>query len=108
LSPKTETDEGFITIVPPITVRLIGPPGNPNAVGARLRLQKETFKGPVRETHAGSGYWSQDGAVQVLGLPESPTQLWVRWPGGKITTNDVPPATREIEVKWDGKLKVLR
>jgi hypothetical protein len=93
---------------PGLRVRLIGAPGNPNGVGAWLRLQRETFKGPVRETHAGSGYWSQDGAVQVLGLQEPPTQLWVRWPDGKTTTNDVPPATREIEVKIDGKLKVLR
>jgi hypothetical protein len=35
---------------------------------------------------AGSGYWSQDAAPQVLGLQESPVALWVRWPGGKEQT----------------------
>ena len=93
---------------PGLRVRLKGGPGNPTGVGAQMRLIYGERKGPVREIHAGSGYWSQDGAVQVLGTPQTPTQLWVRWAGGRTTTNSVPPGAREIEVDVGGKTRVLR
>ena len=64
--------------------------------------------GPVREVHGGSGYWSQDGAVQVMATPEEPKQVWVRWPGGKTVTADLPPAAREIEVSRAGAVKLIR
>jgi len=41
--------------------------------------------GPIREVHAGSGYWSQDGLVQVMGLRDTPAGIWVRWPDGTET-----------------------
>lgn len=83
---------------PGLRVRLRGPEGNPAGVGAAMRLFFGQKAGPVREVHAGSGYWSQDSAVQVLGTPATPTLIWVRWPGGKTTTADVPPNARAIEV----------
>ncbi len=83
---------------PGLRVRLKGPEGNPAGVGAAMRLFFGDKAGPVREIHAGSGYWSQDSAVQVMATPEPPTRIWVRWPGGKTVTLDVPPKTREIEV----------
>jgi hypothetical protein len=43
--------------------------------------------------------------VQVLGCPETPTQIWVRWPGGKTTTSPVPAGAKEITVDADGKVK---
>ena len=92
---------------PGLRVRLKGGAGNPTAVGAQLRLIYGERKGPVREIHAGSGYWSQDGAVQVLGMAETPTQLWVRWPGGKTLTASVSRGAREIEVTTDGEVKML-
>jgi hypothetical protein len=55
--------------------------------------------GPVREVAAGSGYWSQNGAVQVLGLAATPTGVWVRWPGGGISRVAVPAGAREVVVK---------
>ena len=93
---------------PGLRVRLSGPPGNPHGVGAVVGLIFGQRKGPVREIHAGAGYWSQDSAVQVMGMPESPTQIWVRWPGGKTTTNAVPPAAVEIALDLGGNLRVLR
>ncbi len=93
---------------PGLRVRLKGGPGNPTGVGAQLRLIYGEGKGPVREIHAGSGYWSQDGAVAVLGMAEAPTQLWVRWPGGKTFTASVSRGAREIEVTREGEVKVLR
>jgi hypothetical protein len=85
---------------PGLRVRLEGPAGNPAGIGAALRLFFGKKAGPMREIHAGSGYWSQDSAVQVMGTPEMPTQLWVRWPGGPTVTVDIAPNRREIEVPF--------
>jgi hypothetical protein len=55
----------------------------------------------VREIQAGSGYWSQNSAVAVLGLNGSPTQLEVRWPGAKtFTHHPLTKEARQIEVDW--------
>jgi hypothetical protein len=89
---------------PGLLVRLAGSVGNASGVGAILRLITGSKTGPAREIHAGSGYWSQDGAVQVLCGPGQPTQLSVRWPGGKVTTTDLPAGVREITVDVAGKL----
>jgi hypothetical protein len=86
-----------------LRVRLVGPSGNPSAVGAILRLMAGQKKGPSREVHAGSGYWSQDSAVQVLSLSETPTHLWVRWPGGREQTVAVPAGAKEMVVDSAGK-----
>lgn len=91
-----------------LRVRLTGPPGNPRGVGATLRLRANDRQGPAREIHAGSGYWSEDGAVQVLALSEPPTHLWVRWPGGKTMTANVPKGARDIAVNTAGEVKVIR
>ena len=93
---------------PGLRVRLQGPPGNAYAVGASLRLIFGDRQGPVREIHAGSGYWSQDSGVQVLGTPEPPKAVWVRWPGGKSTTSPLSAAAKEIVVSPDGAVKVKR
>jgi hypothetical protein len=82
--------------VPGLRVLLVGPPGNPSAIGAQVRLRYGDRAGPVREVQAGSGYWSQNGAVQVLGRAGQPAALWVRWPGGREQV--VPLATGQTEV----------
>ena len=93
---------------PGLRVRAAGPPGNPDGVGAAMRLIFGARPGPVREIHAGSGYWSQDSAVQVLGAPEPPTHLWIRWPGGKTFTAPIPSGAREVRIDQAGQLTVLR
>jgi hypothetical protein len=92
---------------PGLRVRLIGPPGNLTGIGATLRLARGATMGPAREIHAGSGYWSQDGAVQVLAGPEPPTQLRMRWPGGKEVMGAIPSGAREISVDAVGRVVVL-
>jgi hypothetical protein len=87
---------------PGLRVRLAGPPGNPTGVGAQIRVVYGERMGPVREVHAGSGYWSQNGAVQVMGLSGTPTAVWVRWPGGAETTTAVPPGAREVVARAEG------
>ena len=93
---------------PGLRVRLNGPPGNPDGVGATLRLMFGERLGAAREIHGGSGYWSEDSVVQVMGCPEAPTQIWVRWPGGKTTTSVIPAGAKEITVDTDGIVTMSR
>jgi hypothetical protein len=93
---------------PGLRVRISGRPGNPDGIGAALRLVGRERPGPAREVHVGSGYWSQDSTVQVLAMRESPIHLWVRWPGGKTLTAAVPKGAREIRVEMDGTITVLK
>jgi hypothetical protein len=88
-----------------LRVRLAGPPENPTGIGAVLRLKSGDRFGPAREIHAGSGYWSQDSPVQVLSLLPEPAKLWIRWPGGKTATVELPARAREVELSITGELK---
>lgn len=84
---------------PGLRVRLRGAAGNPDAVGAQVRVAFGAKMSPVREIQAGGGYWSENGAVQVFGLAgASPTEVWVRWPGGLDTRTPVPAGAREVVV----------
>jgi len=87
---------------PALRIRLKGPSGNPFGVGAMIRWLRDDQMGPAREIHAGSGYWSQDGATQVMALGQA-SRVWVRWPGGKTTTTDVPAGVNEILIGMDGR-----
>jgi len=52
-----------------ISVHLIGPDNNRDAVGSGIRLvYKNEKKGPLSEIQAGSGYWSQNSYTQIMGL----------------------------------------
>lgn len=81
---------------PGLRVRVAGPPGNPTGIGTQMRPMYGDRRGPVREVQAGSGYWSQNGAVQVLGKSSDPTALWVRWPGGKEQVLELTRGQSEI------------
>jgi hypothetical protein len=91
-----------------LRIRLLGPPGNPDGIGAQMRLFFGERAGPVREIHGGSGYWSQDSTVMVLGIPTAPSTIWVRWPGGKVITRPIPEHAKEISIDFEGKLLVRR
>jgi hypothetical protein len=82
-----------------LRVRVTGAAGNPDAIGAQVRIVYGERMGPVREIEAGSGYWSENGAVQVFGLSGPPTAVWVRWPGGGETRVPVPAGAGEVVVK---------
>jgi hypothetical protein len=87
---------------PGLRVRLRGPAGNPTGVGATVQLKFGERTGPAREVHAGSGYWSQDSPVLVLGHgQETPGEVRVRWPGGKLTHVQVVRGSREVVVPFD-------
>jgi len=84
---------------PGLRVRVQGPASNPDGVGAQVRIVYPDRMGPVREIQAGSGYWSENGAVQVFGLASTPKAVWVRWPGGAITHVPVPAGAHEVVVR---------
>jgi hypothetical protein len=88
---------------PGVRVILRGPPDNPGGVGAVIRIQREDRLGPAREVHAGAGYWSQDGLIQVLSVPGHADAVRVRWQGGMETTTALTPDAREIEIAWPGR-----
>jgi hypothetical protein len=84
-----------------LRVRLSGPPANPDAVGAQIRVRYGSGRsGPVRFIHAGTGYWSQDGSSQVVGMRERPGSLWIRWPGGREQTVPLDPDKLDLHVTW--------
>jgi len=86
---------------PGTRIRLTGAPDNPLGIGARLRWVSATARGPVRELHAGSGYWSMDAVTTVLSLPANATGVWVKWPDGKEETVPLSAANRhEMAVTW--------
>jgi len=88
---------------PGLRVRLVGPESNPAGVGAQMRLFFGSKAGPVREIHCGSGYWSQDSTIAVLATPVPPSSLWIRWPGGKITTTALHDNPKEVSIDQNGK-----
>ncbi|MFQ5678763.1 MAG: FG-GAP repeat domain-containing protein [Gemmatimonadota bacterium] len=87
---------------PGLRVRLRGPPGNLQGIGAVLRVVYVDGEGPAREIHAGSGYWSVDEAVPVLGLRSDPVEVRIRWPGGGESRVPVSSGAREITAVWPG------
>lgn len=87
---------------PGLRVRLAGPPENPTAVGAVVRVvYGDGTSGPAREWQAGGGHGSQDAATAVLGLAGPPVRVWVRWPGGTETTAPVASGATSIAPPWN-------
>jgi len=84
---------------PGLRVRVRGTASNPDAIGAQVRLVFGGRMGPVREIQAGSGYWSENGSVQVFGYASPPSAVWVRWPGGGESRVAVPAGAREVVVQ---------
>jgi len=86
--------------LPGLRVRLAGPPGNPQAIGAALRLLDPSGRpGPLVEIQAGGGWLSQDSPTPILTAPFPPAQLEIRWPQAPPRQIPIPPNTREITVE---------
>lgn len=94
---------------PGLRIRLAGAPGNASGIGSVIQLNREGRWGPARELHGGSGFWSQDSAAPVMSCTSGdPTEIRVRWAAGGMVTARVPAGAREIQVRPDGRLEVLR
>ncbi|HTD87497.1 MAG TPA: FG-GAP-like repeat-containing protein, partial [Candidatus Binatia bacterium] len=71
-----------------LRIRLAGP-----AEGAVIRLRAGEQFGPARAIQHG------DSPVQVMTMRQTPTHVWVRWPGGKTSLSEIPAGAKEIEMK---------
>jgi hypothetical protein len=83
-----------------LRLHLKGTGSNPDAIGAVVRLRYADKWGPAREIHAGSGYWSQNSPVTVLGAAQSPTAISVRCPGGKTTETSIVSGATELVIQF--------
>ncbi len=84
-----------------ISIQLIGAPGNASGIGSSLWLEYDDGTiGPAREVQAGSGYWSQNSTVQVLGMKEGkdPVSIQIQWYNGTKQSVDIQPG------KWKYKI----
>ncbi len=95
---------------PGLRVTLEGPPANPRAIGARLRLEyADGALGPAREVRSGEGYLARHEATQTLGVAgaagtaRAPATLRVVWPGGEETSVSIAPGTLEVRVPSPGR-----
>ena len=72
----------------------------PGAAGAWLRPRyPDGSEGPAREIQFGSGYWSFNGPVQVLGRAAEIRAVTVRWPDGAEETFPVEAGAREVTLR---------
>ena len=86
---------------PGLRLLLKGPLSNPTGIGTLVRLHYVTGKeGPARLIQAGSGHWSQDSPIPVLGIARRPEYLWIRWPGGREQKVPIPEFATELKVSF--------
>jgi hypothetical protein len=90
---------------PGLRLRLAGPLGNPDGVGAVLRLGDGKKWGQARLVCGGSGYWSQNSVVQVMHRGPAGDRLQIVWPGGKRTEVVLPRDAGEVLIGESGVLK---
>jgi hypothetical protein len=83
---------------PGLRVRVNAGADNPWGIGAQLQLSTSGHRGPLREIHAGSGYWSVDAPTTILAMPRAADSVIVHWPGGKERAIPVRIGQREISI----------
>ena len=94
-----------VTARPGLRVRLRGGAGNPEAIGAVMRVTFQDGRlGPARELHRGSGWLSCDSPVTVLAMPVSARALHIRWPDGRETVSPLAAGVAAVTVNSDGTL----
>ncbi len=83
-----------------LSVRLRGPQGNPDAIGARVSLELADGTTETAEVQAGSGYYSQSSACCFFGYPDAnpPRRLAIRWPDGSTAFRALPPRVASLTV----------
>jgi hypothetical protein len=93
---------------PGIRVHLTGPAGNPDALGASMRLVMGQSQGALKEVQAGSGHFSQNSLEQVFSIVQKPAALWIRWPGGKTNLVEIKESETELFAGPEGKKNFSR
>jgi hypothetical protein len=85
-----------------LNVRLVGPVGNPTAIGARVTLQPSRGRLQTAEVQAGSGYLSQSTATITFGLAAGDTaqQFEITWPDGSRSVHEVAQDQLHAEFRY--------
>lgn len=81
---------------PGIRIQLQGPPGNPDGLGAVVRILRGATRGTAQPITAGGGNGSQ--ASPIVIVPADTPAVEVRWPGGKTTRTEIEPGQRQIRI----------
>jgi hypothetical protein len=87
-----------------ISVQLTGDQSNSSGIGSKLWLEyRDGTTGPVREIQVGSGYWSQNSTVQVLGLKKGkdPASIQIQWYDGTKQSIDTETGKWQYSVTLD-------
>ncbi|MFT7463729.1 MAG: hypothetical protein ACI9EF_002076, partial [Pseudohongiellaceae bacterium] len=84
-----------------VSVDLLGPPGNPSAIGARVTLTRANGRREAAEVTAGGGYLSQHTATLRFGLGDlpGPRQVQVRWPDGHVTRSEIAADAQRVVLR---------
>ena len=84
-----------------IRLSLKGDVANPTGVGARITVNRPDGGITTREVQAGSGYLSQDSAVQLFGIGTGDSAtVSIRWPDGTTSPpTEIPACTTAIAEK---------
>ncbi len=81
-----------------IDLELLGPPGNPRGIGARVEIELAE-RTDVREISAGRG-WGQSPAALHVGLGAAlEARVSVSWPDGEVLSGTVVPSNRVVTVR---------
>ena len=96
-----------LTGKPGLRVHLKGAGENVQAIGASIRLEQNGSLGPKREIRLGSGYWSQDGLVQLFVVGDSKAKLHIRWADSSIATVLFPAGAKGIVISQTDGVKVV-
>jgi len=84
-----------------VRIVLRGPKLNPWGFGSKIQLKYDDGSfGPVREIQSGSGYWSQNSPVQVMGYNKPVSEIKVQWPDGSKSTE--PFNDEKVIINYSG------
>lgn len=87
---------------PGFRVSVTGPKGNPDALGAFLRLQTPAGSARANSVGGAAGYWSQAGTGILFGKPAEGATLEVVWPGGRREVHPLPSEADDVQVTESG------
>ncbi|MEN9678172.1 MAG: hypothetical protein RIS76_4068, partial [Verrucomicrobiota bacterium] len=82
---------------PGLRIRLSGPAGNPDGVGAVFWPVRGGRRGAAQTVTSGGGYWSQPSVVGVIG-GDRPEAVEVQWPDGRTHRAVVAPGLPELRI----------
>lgn len=85
-----------------ISVHLVGPAQNEQAIGSSIRIiYQDGTKGPRREVELGSGYWSQNSTVQIMGTARTPSAIEVTWFDGNVETKKITKGQYSYTITYE-------